>query len=117
MTEPARSVVRSEAEWRAFLENLEPADDGPARVVDFRREVVLVAALGARDDGGMRVTFGHAAVVDGEAVVEVVIIVPDPVCDRIPVESTPLAAASLRIRPQDTPVRMVDVTTVDADCP
>jgi hypothetical protein len=59
-TAPARLVVRSEGEWReAWARIHETRSPQPALpAVDFARETVLVAALGARSSGG------HGIVVD-----------------------------------------------------
>jgi hypothetical protein len=113
-----RLTFRSESEWREFLDEIVAAvDDSPARAVDFSREVVLVATLGTQEDGGRRIRFGEAVVSSGEVIVDVVEIVPDPICDRIPVETTPLTAAALSLRPVGTRVRFAERTEIAAECP
>lgn len=61
-TEPARIVVRDEARWRALWPSIagsaRPAPEPPA--VDFSRDMVVIATLGARGSSGYGVVVESA---------------------------------------------------------
>ncbi|HEV2145921.1 MAG TPA: protease complex subunit PrcB family protein [Longimicrobiaceae bacterium] len=66
--EPARLVVRSEAEWRRVWgklhERVHPQPE--LRRVDFSRHAVLVAALGSRSSGGYSILVDSVSDAGGE---------------------------------------------------
>jgi hypothetical protein len=74
LVDPARMVIDDAATlasvWeRVFVNQSEPP---PLPSVDFRRERVIVAALGGRPSGGYGIELASADVEGGEIVVEVV---------------------------------------------
>lgn len=81
-SQPARIVVTSRAQWEAVWRNIAgnvtPAPEAPA--VDFRREVVLVAAMGGRPTGGYTVRVEEAAADARQVSVRVVEMSPGSRC-------------------------------------
>ncbi|HYR07775.1 MAG TPA: protease complex subunit PrcB family protein, partial [Longimicrobium sp.] len=80
--EQARLVVTGQAEWetawRRVWEGHSPVPAAPA--VDFEREVVLVAAMGSRPNGGHHIQVKQAAAQADRVVVRVVETSPGKAC-------------------------------------
>jgi hypothetical protein len=80
--EQARLVVTSQAEWEAawarIWRNHSPVP--PTPLIDFEREVVLVAAMGSRSSGGYHVKVQAAAAQADRVVVRVVETSPGSGC-------------------------------------
>jgi len=105
---PARIVVRSAAAladvWARLYAGVPQPPPLPA--VDFAREMVLVAALGARPSGGHGVAIARAALDGGVLRVEVVETRPGAGCMTTQVITYPVAAA--RVALHDGAVEFVD---------
>jgi hypothetical protein len=92
-----RLVVRDAAAWSALWDRVTslvlPKPTPPA--VDFDREMVLVAGLGTRPNGGYAVSF--AAVYESDGVYHAVVreSVPGPSCITPAVVTAPVAAVRL----------------------
>jgi hypothetical protein len=114
--QPLRAVIRSEAEWRPIRETLTGGQPGAAvRSIDFRREMVIVAALGEQLETGRTVTFGGIQRVTGEIIAEVVQVLPDPRCETVEIRTTPLAAVA--VPRSDAPVRFIERSIILDGCP
>jgi PrcB C-terminal len=111
----AREVIRSDADWRIAWAKLfacrGPAPELP--VLDFSREMVLVAALGQRNTGGFAVRIDGATVSDGVLRVQVVETRPGPGCVTTQALTYPVAIA--RVPRHDREVQFVERVDV-ADC-
>ena len=104
-SEPARIVVTSQAQWEAVWRKITgsatPATPPPA--VDFRREVVLVAAMGGRHTGGYTVRVEEAAADARQVSVRIVETSPSARCVvtqafTAPVDVVKMTRTSLPVR-------------------
>jgi hypothetical protein len=90
--EPARFVVRDAAEWaevwrRAYVNRSEV----PRRPeIDFKSEMVVVAAQGAQPSGGYDIEIERVAAGDGELKVYVLSTSPAPSCGVLTVITSPV---------------------------
>jgi hypothetical protein len=75
--EARRLVIKDANAWSQFWSEL-GVGDRPA--VDFRRDVVVVAAAGQRQTGGHEIAIDRVTQRDGELIVEVVETAPGPNC-------------------------------------
>jgi hypothetical protein len=114
--QPLRAVIRSEAEWRQLRETLTGAQAGTTlRSIDFRREMIIIAALGEQFETGRTVTFGGIQRVSGEIIAEVVQVLPDPRCESVEIRTTPFVAVT--VPRADVPVRFIERSVVLDGCP
>ena len=105
LVDPARLVIDNPATlasvWaRAFADESEPP---PIPRVDFRRERVIVAALGGRATGGYGIELASADVEGGQVVVDVVSTSPGQGCAVTqaltqPVDMAKIALSAMGIR-------------------
>ena len=91
-SKPARFVVREAAEWvevwrRAYVGRSE-VPERPE--IDFSREMVVVAAQGARPSGGHDIGIERVAAGDGELKVYVLSTSPAPSCGVLTVITSPV---------------------------
>jgi hypothetical protein len=91
MTEPARLVIRSDAEWRdawsRLVGHVSPAPELPA--IDFTKEMVLIAAMGSRPTAGHMIHIARVGRVSGVTYVEVVSESPAGPCRQAQVVTAP----------------------------
>ena len=110
--EPARLVVRDDALWRAtwaaIWSNQRPEPALPA--VDLAREMVVVAALGARASGGYGILVDSASRRGETLVVHVRTIGPGPTCYVTAALTQPVDA--VRLARHDGPVEFDERTDV-----
>jgi hypothetical protein len=117
LRDSARLVVRDSAAWRALWGRLHASRGGiPALPpVDFAREMLVVAALGARGTGGYTILVDSAfAAADGGAVIAVRTLSPGPRCGVTGAVTHPVDIARLARR--DGPVAFRERALV-VDCP
>jgi hypothetical protein len=91
-------VVRTEADWAKVWDNLgggEPGASSPPPTIDFKREVVLLAAMGEQPNEGYRLTIQRAYRSKRSLVVELREIVPSPGCDPNPGPTQPVDIARI----------------------
>jgi hypothetical protein len=95
MTESARLVIRSDAEWRdawsRLVGHVTPAPEAPA--IDFTKEMVLIAAMGSRPTAGYMIHIAHVGRVSGVTYVEVISESPAGPCRRAEVVTAPADVA------------------------
>lgn len=115
LTQPVRAVVRSEAEWAALWRRI-TTGQSPALLppVDFRREMLLVAAMGARPTGGYTVRIVSAIDRGAEIEARAVQTAPGRRCGAIAAVTEP--ADVVRVTRSDKPVRWV-VRAEITQCP
>jgi hypothetical protein len=95
--EPARMVVRDAEAWaeawaRAFAGRSEVP---PRPAIDFSREVVLVAAQGARGSSGYDISIDRVAPSDGAIAVDVTTTSPHERCLALTVVTAPVVMVSI----------------------
>ena len=98
LTDSARVVVRDarawEAIWRDVWRNTTPVPALP--VIDFEREMVVVAALGSRRSGGYGILVEGATRTAGGVEVSILKQSPGPRCGATAAITTPVDIARLR---------------------
>jgi hypothetical protein len=114
LTEPTRLVVRSDAEWRdvwsKLVDHVSPVPEPPS--IDFTKEMVVVASLGAKPTSGHMIRVARAGRMSGVTYVEVVSTSPGPRC-KMP--ARPSAPADVVVMPKlDEPVTFVETYVVSA---
>jgi hypothetical protein len=114
LTEPTRLVVRSDAEWRdvwsKLVDHVSPVPEAPS--IDFTKEMVVVASLGAKPTAGHMIRVARAGRMSGVTYVEVVSTSPGPRCKMPP---RPSAPADVVVMPKlDEPVTFVETYVVSA---
>jgi hypothetical protein len=114
MTDSARLVVRSEADWRRtwaqLVGHVTPAPEAPP--VDFTQEMVIVAALGARPTAGHMIRIARVGRSSGVTYVDVVSEKPGLRCKAKPRTTAP---ADVVVAPRiDEPVAFVETQSVKA---
>lgn len=92
--ERARLVIRDADEWEQHWQQL-AGDDMPSPVVDFDRDMVLLAAMGERSSGGYGVTIEGAFDDAGTLYVPVLEISPGSSCGVPPAVSAPVIAVAV----------------------
>lgn len=107
-SDPSRQVVRNQRDWafawsRAFA-GRSPAPPRPR--VDFSREMVIVAAQGARPSSGYDISVDRVAEVDGSIEVEVTSTTPAADCFLLAVITAPVAM--VRVPASTSRVRFVE---------
>jgi hypothetical protein len=106
--QPERLVVTDQATWQSVWQTihatLEP--EPPLPVVDFNREMVLVAAMGRRPSGGHAIRLEAAEQDDQAVTVTVRTVVPGAGCVVSQVVTSPVDLA--RIPRTALPVRFAD---------
>jgi len=93
-------VLRDQTTWQTLWAQMN-ANDSPPRPlppVDFSKDMVVVAAVGAQATGGSRVSVDSASESLGVVTVEVTVITPGPHCGLPTVITSPVAAATLPMR-------------------
>jgi hypothetical protein len=97
MATPQRLVVRDANAWRdtwtAIWRDVSPPP--PLPVVDFSRDMVVVAALGQRPTGGFSIVIADARVENGGLRVTVRTVSPGPGCGTTLAITQPVDAARL----------------------
>jgi hypothetical protein len=109
--QPARVIVRDEATWRstwsAIWSGTSPVPEVP--VVDFDREMIVVAALGSRPTGGYGILVQSANVNDDGLMITIRTIAPGPHCGTTQAFTQPVDLARIprlagEVRFTDDPV-------------
>ena len=114
LNEPARLDIRSESEWRDFWRELIARQGhSPVPAVDFDREMILVAAMGARPTGGYRIEILSVADDGREIVVRVAETSPGRRCGTIQAVTEP--ADIVRVPRSNKPIRWLEERRV-TDC-
>ena len=116
ISEQARLVVTSQAEWEVAWGRVwhghSPVPAAPA--VDFDREVVLVAAMGARSSGGYHIQVTQAAAQADRVVVRVVESSPGRGCITTAAFSEPVDVVKLPRSP--LPIVFQTMKVVNEEC-
>ena len=112
ITQPARLLIRNEAEWRdvwtRLVQHASPAPDGPA--IDFTKEMVIVAALGTSPTAGYMIHIAHIGRVSGVTYVEIISTSPASQCHQAERSSSP---ADVVVVPKtDEPLTFVETQVV-----
>lgn len=97
-----RLAVRTRTQWRAAWRSIARSsslEHGPP-TIDFRREMVLIAAMGARPSGGYRVVIEKILDRPGDLQVVVRHISPGPNCGAIAAITHPLDAVRIPASPK-----------------
>jgi hypothetical protein len=115
LRQPERLIVRDLTTWRAvwaaIWRNITPVPEPP--VVDFAREMIVVAALGERQSGGFGIFIESARVTSNGLAVGIRTVAPGPRCNTFGASTQPVDIA--RLSRIDGVVRFTDVAVV-ADC-
>ncbi len=108
--EPARLVIRDQAEWDEYWNALPtvvlPTPDPPA--FDFSRDMVLIAAMGRRGSGGHVISVEGVYESGGELFVDVLEVSPGLGCITTQVMTAPLVG--VRLAATQAPVRFLEQT-------
>lgn len=114
-TTAQRTVIRDDAAWRAMwaviMQNVSPQPELP--LVDFTKEMLVVAALGERRSGGFSIVIDSASSTASGAMVVVHVTTPGPQCMNTQAITSPVDVA--RIPRVAGTVQFRDRATVD-DC-
>jgi hypothetical protein len=114
LTERAQRVIRSEAEWEDFWDGLNRQQSyAPVPDVDFEREMLLIAAMGARPTGGYVIEIASAVERADAIEVRVVETSPGRLCGTTQAVTEP--ADIVRVTRSAKPVRWVEQERV-SDC-
>ena len=112
LTEPARLLIRSDAEWRdawsRLVGHVSPAPDAPP--VDFTKEMVIVAAMGTQKTDGHMIRVARVGRLSGVTYVEIVSESPGSPCKKI--ERTTAPADVVVVPKIDEPVTFVETLAV-----
>lgn len=105
-----RGVLRSEAEWTAFWEEVHarrmPAPERPD--VDFEQSMIVVASMGTRPTGGYEIAFGEVGRVGASYHVVVRESAPGPNCMTTAALTEPVTA--MRVPRTDGNVYFIERT-------
>lgn len=97
LTTAQRTVIRDDAAWRAawmaIWQTVSPPPDVP--VVDFTREMIIVAALGERGSGGYAIEIDSAGRTATGATVVVHVTSPGPQCISTQAITSPVDVARM----------------------
>ena len=95
--EPERLVIRDQATWDLVWAGLLGTPGAPATqpFVDFRKEIVLVAALGTKPNAGYTVSLGPTVQVDNAVTATVRKQVPGARCGSADMVTHPLSIATI----------------------
>jgi hypothetical protein len=109
-------VIRNEAEWLGQWRRITARQGNPPRLpdVDFRREMLLVAAMGPKPTGGYRVVIDKVVEQPGDLLAFVRFISPGRGCGAIAAMTSPVDIVRLRASPKT--VRWVIERQATADC-
>jgi hypothetical protein len=103
-----REVIRTPEDWHALWTELTilqvPQPDPP--VIDFDRQMVVVATMGRQSTGGYLITIPTVHEHEGKLFVEVVEVSPGPGCLTTQALTAPTAA--IKIEAREDPVTFVD---------
>jgi hypothetical protein len=112
---PRRLVIRSEAAWEEVWAELQGqgASSATRPEVDFRKEIVLLAALGTKPNAGYTVSLGPTVQVGDVVTATVRKVMPGARCGSADVVTHPFSIAT--IPATDLPVDFVEAEEV-ADC-
>lgn len=103
-----RVVIRSTEDWRAFWTEFtvlqQPPPDAP--IIDFDRQMVIVATMGRKTTGGYLITIPAVHEYEGELFVEVVEVSPGAGCMTTQALTAP--ATAIRVEARDDPVTFVE---------
>jgi hypothetical protein len=116
MDRPARLVIRDANSWQAIWTqiNLGSSPLSPPPSIDFSREMVVVAALGAHSAGGYSILVDGASVVDSTGTaVAIRSVSPGPDCIVTDAFTQPVDIARMQVR--SGPVTFVERSEV-ASC-
>ena len=114
LTEPTRLVVRNDAQWRdvwsKLVGHVTSAPEAPP--IDFTKEMVVVASLGAKPTAGNMIRIARAGRMSGVTYIEIVSTSPSARCKMPP---RPSAPADVVVTPKlDEPVTFVETYVVSA---
>jgi hypothetical protein len=109
-------AIRDEAEWQGqWLRMTRPRGvTAPLPPVDFRRDMLLLAAMGSQRSGGYRVEIERVIDQDGELLAFVRFIAPGPRCGAIAAITSPVDV--VRVPRSEKIVRFL-VERTATDCP
>ncbi|HEX8238547.1 MAG TPA: protease complex subunit PrcB family protein [Allosphingosinicella sp.] len=109
-------AIRSAAEWQGQWRRITARQGEPPRLppVDFRREMLLIAAMGPKPSGGYRVAIDKVVEQSGELLAFVRFIEPGRRCGAIAAVTSPVDVVRLPASPKN--LRWV-VERETADCP
>jgi hypothetical protein len=112
MTDSARLVIRSEAEWRRtwaqLVGHVSPAPEPPS--IDFTNEMVIVVAMGARPTAGNMIRIARVGRSSGVTYVDVVSETPSVRCKAAQMMTSP---ADVVVVPRiEEPVAFVETLDV-----
>ena len=98
-------AIRSEAEWRGQWRRItaRQGEPPPLPAVDFRREMLLMAAMGPKPSGGYRVAIDSVIEQPGELLVFVRFVSPGRRCGAIAAVTSPVDI--VRVPASSKPVR------------
>jgi hypothetical protein len=103
-----RVVIRSTEDWRAFWTEFtvlqQPPPDAP--IVDFDRQMVIVAAMGRQTTGGYLIMIPAVHEHQGKLFVEVVEVSPGAGCMTTQALTAP--ATAIKVEARDDPVTFVE---------
>lgn len=105
-------ALTDQAEWLAFWQDHDP--DAPTPKVDFETEMVIVAAVGTRQEAGDSVEVRRILQVDAGTQVELVERVPGDFCTPASRAHEPFHIAVAPRTPP--PVRFADIRRVEVPC-
>ncbi len=103
-----RVVIRNPEDWRAFWTEFtvlqQPPQDAP--IIDFDRQMVIVATMGRQTTGGHLVTIPAVYEHEGKLFVEVVEVSPGAGCMTTQALTAP--ATAIKVEAKDDPVTFVE---------
>lgn len=112
MTEPARLLIRNDADWRDTWSRLSghvsPAPELPA--IDFSKEMVIVTAMGTRPTTGQMIHVARVGRTSGVTYVEVVSEMPGARCKAA--QRTTAPADVVVVPKLNEPVTFVETSIV-----
>ncbi|MFN2383716.1 MAG: protease complex subunit PrcB family protein [Gemmatimonadota bacterium] len=99
-----RGVIRSQAEWEAFwnelTRNISPPEPAPS--IDFTRRMVIAAAMGTRSSGGFAIDITSVRAAGEDLFVDVLETSPGPACAVTMALTAPVTAVSVERRTGET---------------